>query len=129
MVKFPQRSQERHLIMLSEQAKKRIAVQRRQYIESMPVKKKVILKCMSQVSVAVRSGEPDLCDELFQQVHRLAGSAGSYGFDSLGYAASVVDRYLIAHSPKVRELPKLAAMLQSLLDEIDEIIKNSDNYS
>lgn len=80
---------------------------------------------MDQVRTAVRSGETDLCEKLFQQVHRLAGSAGSYGFESLGMAASVVDRYLIANSPGVTDLPELESLLQKLLNEIDAIIRAS----
>jgi len=107
--------------MLSEKAHKLIAKQRQRYIESMPVKRNAIMACMTQINAAVRSGEPDLCDKLFQQVHRLAGSAGSYGFENLGQAASVVDSYLIAKSLQAVDLPKLESMLQKLIDEIDEI--------
>lgn len=99
-------------------------MQRRRYIESMPDKRKVIRQCMAQVSDAVYSGEPSLCEQLFQQVHRLAGSAGSYGFDSLGLAASAVDRYLIANAMQVSDLPELSSLLQKLLGEIDVIIRN-----
>lgn len=120
---MPQHLTEVHLSILSEQAHKLIAIQRRRYIDSMPDKRKVILQCMTQVSAAVRSGETDLGDKLFQQVHRLAGSAGSYGFESLGEAASVVDRYLTDHSLQADELPELASLLKKLLDEIDEIIR------
>jgi len=91
----------------------------------MPEKRKVISQCMAQVGVAVRDGESNLCDKLFQQVHRLAGSAGSYGFESLGQAASIVDRYLIANTLQLVDLPELSVMLQDLLDEIDEIIRNN----
>ena len=109
--------------MLSEKAQKLIAEQRSRYVDSMPAKKKAIRQCMAQVRAAVRSGEPDLCADLFQQVHRLAGSAGSYGFDSLGQAASVVDRYLIEHAPEPGDLNELASMLQKMLDEIDDVIR------
>jgi HPt (histidine-containing phosphotransfer) domain-containing protein len=109
--------------MMSEHAHKLIAEQRRRYIKSMPEKKAAILQCMAQVNSAVKSGEANLCDKLFQQVHRLAGSAGSYGFDSLGHAASVVDRYLIASSPGPGNLTELTSMLKKLLTEIDEIIR------
>ncbi len=77
---------------------------------------------MAQVNQAVRDDKSELCDKLFQQVHRLAGSAGSYGFEQLGQAASVVDRYLTANSPRVADLPELKGFLQKLLDEIDEVI-------
>ncbi len=110
------------MTILSEQAHKLIAKQRQRYIESMPAKRDVILQCMAQIRAAAGSGEPDLCDNLFQQIHRLAGSAGSYGFEELGQEASVVDRYLIARSLKPDDLPELGSMLQKLLDEIDEII-------
>ena len=108
--------------MLSEQAHKLIAKQRQRYIESMPVKREAIFQCMAQISAAVRTGESDLCDKLFQQIHRLAGSAGSYGFEDMGQAASVVDRYLIAKSLRPDDLPELKTLLQKLLDEIDKII-------
>lgn len=120
-----QHSPEVHLDSLSEQAQKLIAKQQRRYIESMPEKRAAICQCMDQVRTAVRSGETDLCEKLFQQVHRLAGSAGSYGFESLGMAASVVDRYLIANSPGVTDLPELESLLQKLLNEIDAIIRAS----
>ena len=107
---------------LSERAQKLIAEQRCRYIDSMPSKKQTIRRCMAEVSAAARSGKPDLCDKLFQQVHRLAGSAGSYGFDSLGRTASTVDRYLIANSPGPGDLTELATLLQKLLTEIDDVI-------
>lgn len=109
--------------MLSEHAHKLIAEQRRRYIQSMPAKKEAILQCMAQVNSAVKTGEANLCENLFQQVHRLAGSAGSYGFDSLGQAASVIDRYLIASSPGPGVMTELASMLKMLLTEIDDIIR------
>ena len=123
--RLPQHLPEVHLVTLSEQAQKLIAKQRRKYIESMPDKREAICQYMAQVSNAMRSGKGDLCDTLFQQVHRLAGSAGSYGFESLGEAASVVDRYLIANSPKVTDSPELESLLQNLLNEIDDIIQKS----
>jgi len=107
--------------MLSDKAKELIASQRRIYVASMPEKKKVIEQCMQQVKAAVRTGDLKLCDTLFQQVHRLAGSAGIFGFDSLGRAALNVDRYLIAHSLEVGDMDELAALLQILLNEIDNV--------
>jgi HPt (histidine-containing phosphotransfer) domain-containing protein len=77
---------------------------------------------MSQVTAAIHKGEADLCDKLFQQVHRLAGSAGSYGFEALGQAASAVDRYLIAHAPESTDFPELESLLQILVEEIDKIV-------
>lgn len=125
-----QHSPEVHLNKLSDRAQELIAIQRRRYIDSMPDKREVINQCLAQASAAALSGEADLCETLFQQVHRLAGSAGSYGFESLGQAALVIDRYLIANSSGVsatgvNDLPGLASMLQNLLDEIDDIIRKS----
>ncbi|MGB5488914.1 MAG: Hpt domain-containing protein [Lysobacterales bacterium] len=115
-----------HLTILSEQAQKLIAEQRRRYIDSMPDKRRAIRQCMLQFNAALQNSEPDLCDKLFQQIHRLAGSAGSYGFESLGLAASVVDRYLTANSLQVANLPELTSLLQNLLNEIDDVIRNND---
>ena len=120
-----QHSQRLHLIMLSERAQKLIAEQRRLYVESMPVKKHSLMQCMAQVNAAIRSGKTEPCEDLPQQVHRLAGSAGSYGFNSLGQAARVVDRYLIANSQGSGNLSELASMLQKLLNEIDDIIQKA----
>ena len=120
--KLPQHLPEINLTILSEKAHKLIAEQRQRYIESMPDKRMVVLECMAQIKAAMQTGEPDLCDKLFQQVHRLAGSAGSYGFEDLGTAASVVDRYIIANSLQPDDFPELGSLLQKLLDEIDEII-------
>jgi len=110
--------------LLSEKALRLIAEQRRRYIDSMPVKRKAIADCMAQVNAASRNGTTDLCDKLFQQVHRLAGSAGSYGFENLGSAASAADRYLIANAPRVTDLPELMGLLQTLLDEIDVVVRD-----
>lgn len=115
------------MTVLSEQAHKLITIQRRRYIESMPLKREAIVQCLTQVTAAIRDGETAFCDKLFQQVHRLAGSAGSYGFETLGNAASAVDRYLIAHTPEAINLPELESMLLTLVDEIDTIIlQNSE---
>ena len=92
----------------------------------MPAKREVISQCLTQVSEAMLSGEAKLCETLFQQVHRLAGSAGSYGFESLGKAALVIDRYLIANPTAVSNLHELASMLQNLLDEIDDITRKNE---
>lgn len=92
----------------------------------MPVKREAIVKCLSQVRTAIRDGKTVICEDLFQQVHRLAGSAGSYGFETLGQAASVVDRYLIAHEPEAIDLPELESMLQVLGNEIDKIAQQNN---
>lgn len=92
----------------------------------MPEKREAITRCLSQVTAAINRSEANLCEQLFQQVHRLAGSAGSYGFEALGQAASAVDVYLIAHAPESTDLPELGSLLQTLVDEIDEIVLNND---
>jgi HPt (histidine-containing phosphotransfer) domain-containing protein len=92
----------------------------------MPVKRAAIVTCLSKVSTAIRDGKTDICEDLFQHVHRLAGSAGSYGFETLGQAASVVDRYLISHEPEAIDLPELESMLQVLVNEIDKIAQQSN---
>ena len=123
--KLLRHSPEVYLTILSERAQELIANQRRRYIDSMPDKREVINQCLAQVSAAVLSGEVCLYETLFQQVHRLAGSAGSYGFESLGQAALVIDRCLITHSTGVSDLAELVPMLKNLLDEIDNIIRES----
>lgn len=112
--------------MLSESAKKLVAEQRRIYVESMPSKERTIQRCMRQVKAATQSGETGPCDELFLHVHRLAGSAGSYGFEALGQAASSVDRYLVANSPGMGDFAELTVKLQKLLNELDKAIQTRD---
>ena len=121
-----QHSPEVHLTILSKRAQELVAKQRRRYVESMPDKREMISQCLAQISEAMLSGETKLCEKLFQQVHRLAGSAGSYGFESLGQAALAMDRYLVTNPTGVSNLHELASMLQNLLDEIDDIIRKSE---
>ncbi len=63
---------------------------------------------------ALHCAQPDIADDALQDyytaVHRLAGSAGSYGFRPVSEAARVLDRYLsdvvageIAYEPAAAE--------------------------
>lgn len=59
--------------------------------------------------------------ELTMQAHRLAGSAGSYGYEAIGHAAGVVDRLATQalNEPRVAVGVPLAAAVAALLAAID----------
>ena len=111
-------------MMLSERAQELIAQQRARYIESMPAKKQAIMRCIAEFNPSTQDGKPEWYDDLFQQVHRLAGSAGSFGLDSLGQAASVVDHHMSTRSFESGDPAELLSVLQKLLAEIDEVIRS-----
>jgi len=58
-----------------------------------------------------------LIHQLYQQVHNLAGSAGSYGFDQISEAAIVVDSLIkIYKTGKGLDKKKVSSVLDRLLE-------------
>lgn len=107
--------------MLSERAQKLVDQQRLQYIDGLPNKAKKIGRFMQAMKKAGGTEKAEPLEQLFQQLHRLAGSAGSYGFDSLGHAASVADRYLYKNSTETSDLRELSIIVTAVLREINLI--------
>ena len=94
----------------------------RGYVASLPDKQARIEACWLQVQATDFS--PSSMAGLRDLAHRLAGSAGSYGFDSLGEAAATLDEALDIEVPGVaqrREIGLRAAdLLQALAAAADK---------
>jgi len=57
--------------------------------------------------------------ELATQAHRMAGSAGSYGYDELGACASALDRLVARVQDARADVASLDAAVQAVLAAID----------
>jgi HPt (histidine-containing phosphotransfer) domain-containing protein len=53
-------------------------------------------------------------EELRELAHRIAGTAGMYGFMSLSKAAAAIEAQLVAKTP----MPAVARQIQALIDQI-----------
>ena len=78
---------------LSPRARELLALQHKKYLQSLPDKKARISRRWSEIQ---RQGwSPELSARFKTEVHRLSGSAGSYGLDALGRAAHQLDLFLV----------------------------------
>lgn len=95
---------------------------RREYVASLPGKRAVLQGawrawCHAPSSASAR-------ENFKLRVHRLAGSAGSYGFEDLGRAALELDRLLV-ESDAATPSPAIRASWQALADELDRASTDS----
>ncbi len=79
---------------------------RRRYIDSFPAKS----AALDEAAQGLSAGGVEALSALRLQAHKLAGSAGMYGFDDLGHLAREVVHAIDAGAG----LPVLSAMVQSL---------------
>ena len=109
---------------LSPRAERLISMQKARYLRSMPDKKVRIRRCWK----AVTNGDwnSDAAAMLKTEVHRLSGSAGSYGLQDLGLAARDLDVLLSAHvgiKPVTAEFVSVCnELIGVLFDSIDRVI-------
>ena len=68
---------------------------RREYLASLPAR---LDELRSDVA-GFRAGMPEAAPSLRTRLHRLTGSAGSYGFGELSKAAREVEHWLAEHQP------------------------------
>lgn len=104
---------------LSEQAQMRLQQMREVYKQSLPDKLRDIERDWTDCkSTAWADGS---VAELKTKVHRLAGSAGLYGFDGLGLAARELDIQLadVAEADK----PEKEELLLSLMAHLESAFK------
>lgn len=71
---------------------------------------------LGQLEAAIRPDAGKIFAEIRHLAHRLAGSAGTFGYDQVGTCASRLDRLL---SDGVDDPPAVRAQLRDLLKEID----------
>jgi len=95
----------------------RMEALRTRYAASLPDKRAALLAAWQ----AWRASDdaPAYLRELATQAHRLAGSAGSYGYDELGASASALDRLVasLPHAPG--DTARLDDAVRALLAAID----------
>jgi len=104
------------------ESSQRFALLRRRYTESLPSKHAALAQAWQSF---VAMPEERTRSELQELVHRLAGSASSYGYEPLGELAGAVDRHLGESDNTSRaaiELSqRLASPMQALLDALAEV--------
>lgn len=101
---------------LSNLARERHAKLLRAYVASLPEKQARIEECWLQVQATDFS--PGSMAGLRDLAHRLAGSAGSYGFDSLGEAAKTLDEALDIEAPGVAQRRQIGLLVADLLQAL-----------
>jgi HPt (histidine-containing phosphotransfer) domain-containing protein len=105
---------------LSPRAREQLAVQHQKYFDSLPAKRERIVACWH----AIQSdgwGSEQLRD-LKTEVHRLSGSAGSYGLPDLGLAARNLDKVLSADLNPSIITTSIAELTDELLHTLDQAI-------
>ena len=102
----------------SPQAKERLARQREKYFSSLSAKKMRIQDCWSQIQAA--GWNTDRLNTLKTEVHRISGSAGSYGLISLGDAAQNLDRELALETEMSSLTFNIGELVAILLNAFDE---------
>jgi HPt (histidine-containing phosphotransfer) domain-containing protein len=99
-------------MQFSPQAKERLALQRKKYLDSLSSKKERIANCWQLIQA--NGWNMDLLNEFRTEVHRLSGSAGSYGLITLGEAAQNLDRTLAVET----EMTSLTATIGTLVEHL-----------
>ena len=103
-------------MVFSKQVREQLALQLEKYMKSLPVKRSQMLCCWQNIQ---DNGWDHGClNDLKTEVHRLSGSAGSYGLTELGTAAQNLDRLLSSEN----DLPDLPAMAAELMKELFRVI-------
>jgi len=109
---------------MSPRAMELLAAQQKKYLQSFPAKKERIEQCWE--AIQHHGWTPELTAKLKTEVHRLSGSAGSYGLDDLSKAAQALDRHLALDPHGDSEpAPKPQVpneLLHALLHQINQII-------
>jgi len=112
---------------LSPRAQQFLARQQEIYLRSLPDKKARLEKTWNAIK---REGwETELAETLQMEIHRLSGSAGSYGFNSLGKAAQRLDLMMADSSffknPGAEFDAKFGGLMDALFVAFEEGIKGS----
>ena len=116
---------------LSPKAQRLLALQHAKYFRSLPDKKTRIDHCWNAIQRYGWTHELSAC--LKTEVHRLAGSAGSYGLSALGQTALDMDVLLtkdmdISNSEldisnsEFKHGPEFTELMQKLYQAMDEVI-------
>ena len=102
---------------LSPQARGRLAAQERKYIDSFPEKGLRVESAWKQAENPATRRDGIEC--LRMEVHRLAGSAGSYGFEELGAVALKLDQLLAQDDSLDNRIGQVSELVRQLLQQLD----------
>ena len=93
------------------------------YLNTMPEKRVVLERAWERMRTAPQ--DPAGLKELFPLVHRLAGSASSYGFEDLGDAALRVHDTLDRHRVRSGQLEPAdaSALVHELKPQMEQLIR------
>lgn len=110
------------MIELSSHAQGLINAQIDRYETKLP-ERRIELEMM-WTRVIANSGRQDSVCELIRFLHRMAGSAGNFGFKRLGWAAGALEQALKSQQHQPDQISRdCQALLDQLLTEIDFSIK------
>ena len=103
---------------LSPKARELLELQRQKYLGSLPGKQARINRYWSEV----RSGgwHAGQLEKLRTEIHRLSGSAGSYGLDDLGAVAQKLDRMFSSGSDPAEHRSRIGRQINALLRALEE---------
>lgn len=93
----------------------------RAYVESLPRKRARIEECWVRVQATDFSSAA--MAELRTLAHRLAGSAGSYGFEALGETAAALDEALDSEAPGATQRQLVGSRTADLLESLSAASK------
>lgn len=106
---------------LSPQASEQLEIQRLRYLQSLSEKREKIEAAW--ITASNDNWEHASFEHFKTQIHRLAGSAGSYGLDRLGRAAKCLDHLLGTIPENESPADRAQALKQEVLLHLDEAIK------
>ncbi len=104
----------------SEEARKRLEAQRLKYLESLNNKR----AALSILEEDWNDGQIAVLVDIRHIAHKLAGSAGLYGFDSLAVASRRLDEELRLTSPTDKSVREA---LDGMIRELDELLGARDD--
>ena len=111
---------------LSPRAQQLLARQQDRYMQSLADKRLRIEDSYS--AILCHGWTPEHSEKLKTRVHKLSGSAGSYGLDALGQAAQKLDALLAGGAGgkqiDVEPESELGALMTAMIHELDLIISN-----
>lgn len=105
---------------LSPRAKQLLALQQAKYLRSLPEKKARLANAWN--ATRQQGWTPESSEVLKTEVHRLSGSAGSYGLHSLGKAAQNLDSLLADSTKFVTPSADLEAEFEKLMDVLFQVL-------
>jgi HPt (histidine-containing phosphotransfer) domain-containing protein len=108
-------------MVLTEDTKALVDQLRQKYIASLGDKRDGIAR--SRKSAFAADATTDDRQELLLLIHRISGSAGSYGLDELGQAALELDQLLAACDLRQKLPDVLNPMLDAIIDQLELIIQ------